>query len=195
MTNKQDSRYWAQANPLYTVSLNNQNRSSLNVWAGIVGDRVVGPYIYEQNMDAAFLIHIIRNELRYLLINNPILLRNMWWQMDGAGPHNTLLVAEALAEVFADRIISNRNRNEQHWPPRSPDLTPIDFFVWGRVKELVYGNGTPRTLEELRHRIGEAFQQITHGELQAVRRNIELRYNTLIDHNGFHIEPRLNLNR
>jgi hypothetical protein len=22
------------------------------------------------------------------------------------------------------------------WPPRSPDLTPCDFFLWGYVKEM-----------------------------------------------------------
>jgi hypothetical protein len=24
------------------------------------------------------------------------------------------------------------------WPPRSPDLTPLDFFLWGYAKNIVY---------------------------------------------------------
>jgi hypothetical protein len=24
------------------------------------------------------------------------------------------------------------------WPPRSPDLTPLDFFLWGHVKAPIY---------------------------------------------------------
>ncbi|GBN23572.1 hypothetical protein AVEN_144157-1 [Araneus ventricosus] len=24
------------------------------------------------------------------------------------------------------------------WPPRSPDLTPCDFFLWGYVKDKIY---------------------------------------------------------
>jgi hypothetical protein len=24
------------------------------------------------------------------------------------------------------------------WPPRSPDLTPLDFFLWGTLKERIY---------------------------------------------------------
>ena len=24
------------------------------------------------------------------------------------------------------------------WPPRSPDLTPIDFFYWGYIQDIVY---------------------------------------------------------
>jgi len=25
-----------------------------------------------------------------------------------------------------------------YWPPRSPDLTPKDFFLWGHIKALIY---------------------------------------------------------
>ena len=24
------------------------------------------------------------------------------------------------------------------WPPRSPDLTPLDYYLWGHMKTLVY---------------------------------------------------------
>jgi hypothetical protein len=27
---------------------------------------------------------------------------------------------------------------ELHWPPRSPDLTPLDFCLWGWTKSKVY---------------------------------------------------------
>ena len=29
------------------------------------------------------------------------------------------------------------------WPPRSPDLTPLDFFLWGHIKSLVYETPVP----------------------------------------------------
>ena len=32
------------------------------------------------------------------------------------------------------------------WTPRSPDLTPLDYFLWGSMKNMVYG--TPVTSEE-----------------------------------------------
>lgn len=25
-----------------------------------------------------------------------------------------------------------------NWPPRSPDISPLDFFLWGYVKDIVY---------------------------------------------------------
>ncbi|KOC60424.1 hypothetical protein WH47_08494, partial [Habropoda laboriosa] len=33
-----------------------------------------------------------------------------------------------------------------NWPPRSRDLTPLDFFLWGYVKSLVYSN-KPQTVD------------------------------------------------
>ena len=42
------------------------------------------------------------------------------------------------------------------WPPRSPDLTLMDFSVWGYVKERVCVPLLPASLEELRARMTEA---------------------------------------
>ena len=42
---------------------------------------------------------------------------------------------------------------------RSPDLTVFDFYVWGRMKELVYTLEI-ETLQELQERIGSAAQKV-----------------------------------
>ena len=39
------------------------------------------------------------------------------------------------------------------WPPRSPNLTPCDFFLLGFVKDNVYVPPLPQNLEELKNRI------------------------------------------
>ncbi|GBL91426.1 hypothetical protein AVEN_136925-1 [Araneus ventricosus] len=39
------------------------------------------------------------------------------------------------------------------WPPRSPDLTSCDFFLWGYVKNKVYIPPMPTTLQALQERI------------------------------------------
>ena len=36
------------------------------------------------------------------------------------------------------------------WPPRSPDLTPCDYFLWGYVKDQVFIPPMPLDLAELR---------------------------------------------
>jgi hypothetical protein len=44
------------------------------------------------------------------------------------------------------------------YPPRSPDLTPLDFFLWGAVKNAVYTVYTskPSTLPDVRREIETA---------------------------------------
>ena len=38
------------------------------------------------------------------------------------------------------------------WPPRSCDLTPLEFFLWGYLKKKVYSNG-PQTIHQLKENI------------------------------------------
>ncbi|KAJ4441785.1 hypothetical protein ANN_11643 [Periplaneta americana] len=56
-----------------------------------------------------------------------------YFQQDGATCHTSNESMELIASFFDDRIIS-RNL----WPPRSPDLTTPDFFLWGYLKDRVY---------------------------------------------------------
>jgi hypothetical protein len=39
------------------------------------------------------------------------------------------------------------------WPPRSPDLTPLDIFLWGFVEDRVFVPHLPAIVAELRTRI------------------------------------------
>ncbi|EZA48500.1 hypothetical protein X777_12995, partial [Ooceraea biroi] len=41
-----------------------------------------------------------------------------------------------LNESFPDRWIGRGGRIS--WPARSPDLTPLDFFLWGHLKNEVF---------------------------------------------------------
>ena len=51
---------------------------------------------------------------------------------------------------FVERVISRNGPVE--WPPRSCDLTPLDFFLWGHIMSLVYAN-KPATLDDLKDNI------------------------------------------
>jgi hypothetical protein len=50
------------------------------------------------------------------------------------------------------------------WPPRSPDLTPCDFFLWGFIKDRVFVPPLPTMLVDLSTRI----TVIDHDVLQRV---------------------------
>lgn len=82
---------------------------------------------------------------------NPDLPNNrLWFQQDGAPPHYAAEVRAYLDEVFPDRWIGRRGFIE--WPARSPDLTPLDFFLWGYLKSKVFKT-KPIDLEDLKIRI------------------------------------------
>ncbi|GFV30094.1 hypothetical protein TNCV_1107441 [Trichonephila clavipes] len=59
--------------------------------------------------------------------------------------HVTQIVPQSdlLKDTFGDRLISRFG--PVNWPPRSCDLTPLDYFLWGYVKSLVYAD-KPHTL-------------------------------------------------
>ncbi|KAJ4450783.1 hypothetical protein ANN_02213 [Periplaneta americana] len=75
------------------------------------------------------------------------------------------------------------------WPPRSPDLNPLDFYLWGHLKSLVYSSPVP-DLESLRNRIVECSEDIrnTPGVWDRVRRSMRHRCEVCIQARGGHIE-------
>jgi hypothetical protein len=57
------------------------------------------------------------------------------FEQDGAPPHFHRNVTTFLDETFPGRWVGRRGPTA--WPPRSPDLTPLDFFAWGCIKDVV----------------------------------------------------------
>ena len=63
------------------------------------------------------------------------------------------------------RDLSKRFEHLLLWPPRSPDLTPCDFFIWGYVKDNAYKPPLPQNVRELQDRIRAAVQTIDGNKL------------------------------
>jgi hypothetical protein len=54
------------------------------------------------------------------------------------------------------------------WPRRSPDLNPLDFFLWGHLKEIVYRD-PPTGMEDLKAKFRAAEATIDADMLQRVQ--------------------------
>uniref|UniRef100_A0A2H1WKC1 SFRICE_041649 n=1 Tax=Spodoptera frugiperda TaxID=7108 RepID=A0A2H1WKC1_SPOFR len=80
----------------------------------------------------------------------------MWLQLDGAPAHFALSVRQYLNEVFPRWF---GRSGTVAWPPRSPDLTPCDYHLWGWLKQKVYFVEV-NTREELRERIRIAADEL-----------------------------------
>ena len=86
---------------------------------------------------------------------------NMWFQQDNATCYIANETIQLLHETFPSRIFSRFG--DQKWPPRSCDLIPLDFFLWGYLKSNVYINNTTTTCalqEEIKHCINEIQPQL-----------------------------------
>lgn len=161
--NRHNMRYWSANNPHWmTDCRSTQYPLKINVWAGIVDDRIVGPFFIDDNLTAAKYETMLQNDIipaiQNIVGNN---FANTWFQQDGAAPHYGLNVRAYLNNIFPSRWIGRRGEIE--WPPRSPDLTPLDFFFWGYLKDRVYRN-KPASIEELKQNIRdevELLDQIT----------------------------------
>ena len=78
------------------------------------------------------------------------------------------LTLDILRPVFVDRIISRRA--DDVWPPRSCDLTPLDYHLWGSVKDKCYAD-KPETIDSLNDNVREVIGEIQQHTIDYVLKN------------------------
>jgi len=153
---KLSCRYWSGEQP--DVFQERVVKSQgVNVFIAVTSERVYGPYYFDRNIDHAAYIELLDQQLLPDLLATGVRLDEMYFQQDGAPAHRHGASLHFLRQHFGNNLISLNTNFE--WPPRSPDLTPLDYFVWGVVKYQVYQKPT-RTLPELRQRIEDAVRTI-----------------------------------
>jgi hypothetical protein len=106
-------------------------------------------------------------------------------QQDGAPPHFCDHVRSHLAREIAGRWI-DRGRPIA-WPRRLPDLIPLEFFLWGYVKNIV----CLVKIEDLQHlkaRTRDAVAAVTPNVPQATWNEVEYRLDICRATKGAHIE-------
>nr|CAH7731459.1 unnamed protein product [Callosobruchus chinensis]CAH7752627.1 unnamed protein product [Callosobruchus chinensis] len=116
----------------------------------------------------------------------------MIYQHDGCPAHIRATVRQWLDEQYPHRWIGRGGPIP--WPARCPDLTPVDFYVWGHLKSLVYDplRGPVSSQEDLRTRILEAANSI--GErltTRVVKTGVRARLRACIRNRGRQFEQDL----
>ena len=106
-------------------------------------------------------------------------------QQYGAPPHWCSHVRRFLDATFPNRWIGRDSPTP--WPLRSPDITPLDFFLWGYVKDEVFSTPVP-DVTNLKARITDAFATITEDMLRNTWREIDYRLDVLHATKGAHVE-------
>ena len=131
--NTHNVRIWGSEHPHVTRELH-RDSPKVNVWCGIMCNQIIGPFFFHETSITANVFLDLLTE--YVAPQLDDLQPTIIFQQDGAPPHWGLHVREFLNQTFPDRWIGRDGPIP--WPPRSPDITPLDFFLWGYVKDIVY---------------------------------------------------------
>ena len=185
----QRGHQWLTENAMEVYECGRQGDVKVNVWCAIHGETIIGPVFLPDKLTGSAYLAMIQERLTEYLENLSLpRLSNVFFQQDGAPPHNTRAVSEWLNETLPFHWIGRNG--PIRWPPRSPDLTPLDFFLWGYIKKRVY---LPKAtnLDELKLSITRVCQQIPKEMLRAVQRNQVKRINACFDCGGDVFEHRL----
>lgn len=118
-------------------------------------------------------------------LNNFPHVQESWFQQDGATSHTARQSMEAVRVLFGNRVISRFGNVS--WPPRSPDLSVCDSFLWGYLKAKVFTT-RPRTVDELKQRIRDEIHNIPVEMLQRSMRNLQHRFQECIRTGGRHLK-------
>ena len=108
-----------------------------------------------------------------------------YFQQDGATFHTSHADMAEIQSFFGDRVIS-----KGLWPPRSPELTPSDYFLWGYLKGRVY-QIKQRTIVALKANITEEIQAVIGDVLARNFQNMARRVQSCLDGNIGHFQHML----
>lgn len=184
--NMRNEHLWLHENPFAMREDRFQHQFSVNVWIGIINNRLIGPFFLPNRLNGEYFLHFLQEELPVLLEDLMLNVRQrLRFQLDGCPAHYSRPVRNWLNIHYPERWIGRGG--PVAWPARSPDLTPLDFFLWGHLKALVYRNPI-RTREELIESIQVSCQQITPGQIAMATRSVLQRCRSCVVHNGGHIE-------
>ncbi|GFX88506.1 DUF4817 domain-containing protein [Trichonephila clavipes] len=181
--NKQNCRNSSEANPqVYVETPLHPKNSLFGALYGLVES-------FFKN-DEGHNVTVNSDRYRAMIINffipelNNHDVQELWFQQDGATCHTARATIDLLKDTFGDRLISRFG--PVNWPPRSCDLSPLDYFLWSYVKSLVYAD-KPQTLDHLEDNIRRVIADIRPQMLEKVIENWTSRLDYVRASRGSHM--------
>ncbi|GFX25336.1 putative DD41D transposase [Trichonephila clavipes] len=169
--NKQNCRIWSEANPQVYVETP-LHPEKLTAWCALWAGGIIGSYFFKN--DEGHNVTVKGDRYRAMITNvfipelNNHDVQELWFQKDGATCHTANAPIDLLKDTFGDRLISRFG--PVNWLPRSCDLTPLDHFLRGYVKSLVYAYKR-QTLDHLEDNIHRVIADIRPQMLEKVIEN------------------------
>jgi hypothetical protein len=188
--NKRNCRFWGTEKPDFCIERSLYSQK-LTVWAAMSSSGIIGPFFFEdengdvETINSARYLNVLKRKFVPALRRKGADFNSIWFQQDGATPHTSGEVISWLEKTFGTHFISYRTDNV--WPPHSPDLSPLDFFLWGYLKDRVY-SPAPTSLEELKVTIRREIRNISTDTCTAVISNFKKRLDVVLKQGGRHLE-------
>ncbi|GBM33650.1 hypothetical protein AVEN_77569-1 [Araneus ventricosus] len=113
-------------------------------------------------------------------------LQDTIFMQDSAPSYIHRSVKQVLLQIFTDERVIIRGFPTA-WPPRSPDLNPCDFWLWGFIKDQVYRE-KPATLLHPNDSIIRHVRGIIEDLLRSSVGNTVLRMERVMENNGTYIK-------
>lgn len=184
--NRNNNHLWADVNPHQQVNRVYQGRFGFNVWVGLLANGVLAYEIYDGNLNSEVYLNILERHIIDYMDAIPLRNReNLFFQHDGAPAHNAAVVVDCLNNNFRRQWMGTNG--PIRWPARSPDLTPLDFFFWGFLKNKIYLNRNDN-IEELRENFEAAMRSVTNIHIRNAINGIRRRCQLCLDNNGQQFE-------
>ena len=153
--NKQNCRIWDTENPHAYIEKPTHSKR-VTVWCGFWFRGIIELFFFENEQGETVTVNGDRYRAMFTKIEEENI-GNIWFQQDDATCHTAEAIFDVLRSIFEDRIISRKA--DIVWPPRSSDLTSLDYFLWDAVKKKCYADNLV-TFDALKDNIREAIGEI-----------------------------------
>jgi len=168
----------------------------VTVWCGFTADFLLEPPFFEEDQNDRLQTTTVSGPRYHQMLDSVVLpalrqrlsddeFNQLIYHQDGAPPHIYRPVKALLQDSFNHRIISRHFPTS--WPPRSPDLNPLDFWLWGYLQSRVFSRN-PSSLEDLKSAIREEISAISAQQLTDAVNCFSKRVGAVVESEGRHFE-------
>ena len=166
--NKQNCRLWGTEIPHAYIE-NPTHPKRVTVWCGFWSRGIIGPFFFQNEQGEASTV----NGVRYWAMLNEFLFTIEEEDIATFVFNRTALPATLPATTLDDLrpVSEDRRRADFVWPLRSCDLTPLDYYLYGAVKDKCYAD-KPEGIDALKDNIREAIGEIQLHTIDSVLKNL-----------------------
>ena len=185
LVNRHNCVIWSFQNP-HRYMQKSLHPLKVCVWMGFSARYKLTPVFFDGTVDRENYTNLLKNSV-FPELRRKRKMRSVIFQHDGAPPHFSVLARDFISNQLPENRVIGRGYGVP-WPPRSPDLSPLDFYLWGTLKARVFHSYQANNLEDLKQRIIEEINELSVDELCRSVENLQKRCEMVIANDGGSIE-------